>query len=190
MGKGRRSLIVIVLGALMGLMAFGVVGSAAWFTDQASVKDNVIRAGTLDVEIVEEGVDLPFEIDNMAPGETRGPIPFGVYNVGTLNAKYAISATGIGPAEQDLADALVVKLIGYASPNDGTCDQPFATVAYEGPLSGLIAATGHQFGLVIPTGWVYPFKMCFTLPGDTGNSVQGDSVKFNIVVDATQPDAP
>lgn len=38
MAKAKRSLIVLTLGILAGVMAFGVVGSAAWFTDQDTIK--------------------------------------------------------------------------------------------------------------------------------------------------------
>ncbi len=190
MGKGRRSLIVIVLGALMGLMAFGVVGSAAWFTSQDAIEDNFIGAGTLDVQVF----GGPFTVENLAPGgDWEGPYVFEIRNLGTLNALYDISAGSISQTVSGFKNKVNVRL--YTDYSSGTFgDACSGILIYDGSLPGLSGtATDNAWSnpFLQPNGaWTDPWKVCFQLDDSAGNQYQGASATFDIVVDGYQPDAP
>ena len=190
MGKTRRSLIVLLLGILTGVMAFGVVGSAAWFTDQDAIEDNSVAAGTLTIDVrSEEGVTQPFTIANLAPGgDWDGPYPFGIFNDGSLDALYDISAGNIVQTVSGFKNKVNVRLIPYfGGAFSDTCT---GTAAYEGSLAGLDATTAdHVFGAPLQPNWTHPWKICFALDASAGNQYQGASATFDIVVDAYQPES-
>lgn len=190
MGKTRRSLIILTLGILVGVMAFGVVGSAAWFTDQDSIDDNSIGAGVLSIDVrSEEGVTQPFTIGNLPPGgDWTGPYPFGIYNDGTLNALYDIGVADVVQSVAGFKNKVNVKLISYFG--GGFADTCTGSAAYEGPLPGLSATTSdHVFGDPLLVNWTHPWKICFAVDSSAGNSYQGAWVTFDLVVDAYQPES-
>jgi predicted ribosomally synthesized peptide with SipW-like signal peptide len=190
MGKTRRSLIILTLGILVGVMAFGVVGSAAWFTDQDGIDDSSIGAGVLSIDVrSEEGVSQPFTIENLAPGgDWDGPYPFGVYNDGTLNALYDIGVADIVQSVGGFKNKVNVKLIPYfGGAFDDTCT---GSAAYLGTLAGLSATTSdHVYGDPLLVNWTHPWKICFALDSSAGNGYQGATATFDIVVDAYQPES-
>lgn len=190
MGKGRRSLIVLTLGMLSGVMTYGVVGSAAWFTDKDAVEGNTVAAGTLSIDVrSEESVTQPFAIENLAPGgEWDGPYPFGIYNDGTLNALYDITSGNITQSAAGFKHKVNVKLIPYFGGGfSDTCSGP---AAYEGSLADLSATThDHVYGDPLSVNWTHPWKICFALDSSAGNDLQGATATFDIVVDAYQPES-
>jgi predicted ribosomally synthesized peptide with SipW-like signal peptide len=190
MEKARRSLIVLTLGILVGVMAFGVVGSAAWFTDQDSIEDNSIGAGVLTIDVrSEEGVTQPFTIENLAPGgEWDGPYPFSIYNDGTLNALYDIGVGDIVQSVGGFKNKVDVKLMPYFG--GAFADDCAGPAAYEGPLAGLSATTSdHVYGDPLLVNWTHPWKICFALDSSAGNGYQGAWATFDIVVNAYQPES-
>jgi predicted ribosomally synthesized peptide with SipW-like signal peptide len=190
MGRARRSLIVLTLGILTGVMAFGVVGSAAWFTDQDLIDENTVAAGTLSIDVrSEESVSQPFSISNLAPGgDWDGPYPFGIYNDGTLNALYDITSGDIVQSVAGFKHKVNVRLIPYFS--GAYSDTCTGTAAYEGTLAGLSATTSdHVFGAPLQVPWTHAWKICFALDSSAGNEFQAASATFDIVVDAYQPES-
>jgi predicted ribosomally synthesized peptide with SipW-like signal peptide len=189
MGKGRRSLIVIVLGALMGLMAFGVVGSAAWFTSQDAIEDNVIGAGTLDVQVF----GGPFTVSNLAPGgDWEGPYSFQIRNLGTLPALYDISIGGISQTVSGFKNKINVRLLNGYLASDANCNTILVDEDTLPNVEGSFADTPWvgRPNLAPNGGWTDVWWMCFQLDDSAGNQYQGASATFDIVVDGYQPDAP
>jgi predicted ribosomally synthesized peptide with SipW-like signal peptide len=190
MGKGRRSLIVLVLGALMGLMAFGVIGSAAWFTSQDAIEDNVVSAGTLDVQVFGGA----FTISNLAPGGAWvGPHVFEIREHGSLNALYDISVGNISQTVSGFKNKVNVRL--YTDFSSGSFgDACSGILIYEGPLTGLNGTSSDNAWsnpfLAPNDAWTDPWKVCFQLDSSAGNQFQGASATFDIVVDGYQIDAP
>lgn len=190
MRRGQRWLTVLVAGLLVGLMAFGAVGSAAWFTSQDKVLDNTIAAGTLDVQVF----GGPFHLSNLAPGgDWDGPHVFEIRNQGTLNALYDISVGDITQTVPGFKNKVNVRL--YTDFSSGTFgDECEGSLIYQGPLPGLVGtsannAWGNAF-LAPNNGWTDPWKVCFQLDGTAGNQYQGAEATFDIVVDGYQPEAP
>ncbi|MGH8913755.1 MAG: hypothetical protein ACRDZM_04470 [Acidimicrobiia bacterium] len=186
----QRRLIVLVAGALVGLMAFGALGSAAWFTSQDQVLDNTIEAGTLDVQVF----GGPFHLENLAPGGPwEGPYVFEIRNQGTLPALYDISAGGITQTVPGFKNKVNVRL--YTNFSSGTFgDACEGILVYEGALPGLAgSSTSNAWGndfLAPNGGWTDPWKICFQLDGSAGNQFQGAEATFDILVDGYQPEAP
>jgi hypothetical protein len=186
----RRVLVVLVLGMLSGVMAFGVVGSGAWFTDQDSIVDNVVSAGTLSIDVrQEEGATQPFLISNLAPGgDWVGPYPFGIYNDGSLPALYGISAGNISETVPGFTNLVNVRLIPYF----GGAYSTSCTGGLESSLTAMAATvTNHVYGVAaLPFNNTHPWKMCFQLDDTADNTYQGASAEFDVIVTASQPGAP
>lgn len=187
----RRSLIVLVLGTLLGVMAFGVVGSGAFFTDQEEIEDNVASAASLDIELINvNGGSMPFVATGLVPGaDWSGPYPFGIYNTaGSMPVLYEISANDITQTEPGMKNKINVKLIPYFSGPLGDCS---AAAAYQGPLPGLSGNNlEHPYGQpALPVNWTHSWKLCMALDSSAGNQYQGDTVTFDVVVDASQVEA-
>jgi len=64
----KKKLMLLVAVLAIGVMAFGMLGSGAFFTDTEKTQNNTFAAGTLDLKI--NGGDVPvtiFTVSNMAP---------------------------------------------------------------------------------------------------------------------------
>jgi hypothetical protein len=191
MRTAKRSLSILVAGMLAGILAFGVVGSGAWFTDQAVIADNTVGTGMLSVDIREESsVAQPFQVGDLKPGgEWQGPFPFGIYNDGKMPLVYSISSN-VTDDPSGLAAFVNVRLIPYhGGPVTPGCDDE---AAFEGTLPELAASisdsiTGHE---ALDPNITHTWKLCFQLDDEADAEAQGATATFDIVVDAKQTDAP
>ncbi|GAB4282966.1 MAG: hypothetical protein Kow0067_03590 [Coriobacteriia bacterium] len=146
-------------------LACAVTGAGAYFTDQADVPDNVIRAGTLSVSA--EPTSAALAIDALAPGSsvTRS---LTVVNDGVLPETVVVS----GAKKAGITDFY----------NALTCRVTAAgTLLYDGPMSALRTAPvrvapGVRSELLFTVG----------LPADAGNDLAGDYVRMTLYVDAEQ----
>lgn len=190
MRRGKRRLTILVTGLLVGLIGYGAVGTAAWFTSQDQVLDNSIEAGTLDVQVF----GGPFQVSNLAPGgEWDGPHVFEIRNQGSLNARYDISVGDITQTVPGFKNKVNVRL--YTDFSSGSFgDACSGILVYEGPLAGLAGnSTDNAWGndFLAPNGaWTDPWKVCFQLDDSTGNQYQNAEATFDIIVDGYQPEAP
>ena len=157
----KRTLLI----AMAVLAAVGIGTASAYFTDQATVPDNVIQAGT--VEISTEPTSAALSIPAIAPGgvESRN---VRVVNTGMLGADVIVTGS---------------KKAGYTALYEAlTCVVKHGqTVLYDGTLDALRTSPlnlqpGAQADLTFELG----------LPATAGNDVAGDYVKLTLYFDAEQ----
>lgn len=191
MRKTRRSLSIMVAGLLAGLLAFGTVGSGAWFSDQAVIAGNTVGTGVLSIDIREESsVAQPFAVGDLKPGgDWQGPFPFGIYNDGNMPLVYDISSN-VTDDPSGLAPMVNVRLIPYhGGPVTPGCEDE---AAFEGTLPELAASisdsiTGQE---ALEANITHTWKLCFQLDDEADAGAQGAAATFDVVVDAKQTDAP
>lgn len=154
--------ILIVLG--IGLAA--CVGSAgAYFTGQAEVPDNVIKAGAVSVST--EPTSAAISIDSLAPGGVAER-SVTVLNNGSLPSSIVI--TGAKKAGiTDFYNALTCRV---------TCE---GTSLYDGPLNLL-----HTSPLDLAPGASSRVSFAVGLPATVGNDLAGDYAKLTLYFDAEQ----
>jgi predicted ribosomally synthesized peptide with SipW-like signal peptide len=111
----------------------------AWFTDNEAVQNNVITAGTLDVELDATAVNL----NNVEPGYVHIQ-QISIKNVGSLdfNYKLAIKRTTVPASAKDLADVIdVYYFTGAVNPTRSEIESATSL----GKLSSLIDGVGDDF---------------------------------------------
>lgn len=146
-------------------MAWSMCGAGAYFTDQAEVPDNVVRAGTVSVST--EPTSAALSIDALAPGETVSRALI-VVNDGQLAENVVVTgAKKMGIT--DFYNALTCRVTA-----DGA-------LLYEGPMNALKTAPvridpAARASLVFSVG----------LPAEAGNDLAGDYVRMTLYVDAEQ----
>jgi len=149
-----------------GLLVIASMGGAgAYFTDQAEVPDNVIRAGSLSVST--EPTSAALSIDALAPGETsvRSLV---VVNDGQLAEDVVITgAKKMGIT--DFYNALTCRV---------TCE---GVLLYSGPMNALKTS-----GLRLEPAARAALDFAVALPAEAGNDLAGDYVRMTLYVDAEQ----
>ncbi|MEW6426111.1 MAG: TasA family protein [Bacillota bacterium] len=189
----------IYLSMILVVLASALVGGAAFalFTDQATNEGNTFTAGTVDVNL---GGTLPFNVTNMAPGDSATRY-VEIRNSGTLDMLFrgyvtATTNTALGGAT--FADQLQVTVTlrpsDYEYPEGYTPYGPTNAPIYSGPLSGLIGVdnaldnvdAAFVDGWPLMPGYVAVYKMVVELPLETGNEWQNAQFVGNLVVDGTQ----
>jgi hypothetical protein len=154
-----------VTGAVAVTMMLGAGLTGAYFTGQAKVADNLVKAGS--VAVSTEPTVAALSIPSLSPGGVVER-PLTVINNGSLPIDLTLSAAKSAGITA-FWDALTVKAEGPAG------------ALYEGPLTGMKTTPlrlepGQRAQLVFGVG----------LPSAVGNDLAGDYVKFSVVVDAEQ----
>lgn len=171
----------------------------AYFTDKVEVS-NTLASGKLDVELrgaYKDGITVALDTTQyfkggMAPGVEIGPYEIAVYNKGwglsTLPVKYGWTANITG-GSHELYDMLNVKV------REGNCDWiddawfDGSGYIYTGKLNAMPAHKETAMGPLDPNitrcTWFY-----FELDSTAGNTYQGLSSQFDLVLDATQTNNP
>jgi len=151
---------------LIGFALVAGVGSAgAYFTGQAEVPDNIVRAGAVEVSC--EPTSAAICIDAIAPGIVSER-SMTVINSGSLPASLVVSGAkkaGI----TDFYNALTCQIAA-----DGA-------VVYSGPLNTLRTAPFE-----LAPGARAKLTFGIGLPAAAGNDLSGDYVKMSFVIDAEQ----
>jgi predicted ribosomally synthesized peptide with SipW-like signal peptide len=171
-----------------GVLAYGAVGSGAWFTDSESVPVSA-TAGTLDIDVrgpAAEGID----IEGIVPGESTGPYALEIFNQGDTAVKYRITAAETGGT--GLIDHLRVRVstgncVGGPTGHDGFPGQVADVAVTDLEVTSLLSIGGAA-GL--PAGITHCWSFVFYLDDSVGNEAQGLDSTFDLVVDATQVDNP
>ncbi|MHB8762076.1 MAG: TasA family protein [Coriobacteriia bacterium] len=145
--------------------ALSAGGARAYFTAQTEVRDNVIRAGT--VQLSTEPTSAALSIGALAPGETVSKT-IEVKNTGTL-AFDAVTTAAKKAGITDFWTALQCRV---------SCE---GVELYNGPLSAMRTAPVR-----VPSAGTARLTYSVTLPADAGNSLQGDYVRASIYVNAEQ----
>jgi hypothetical protein len=159
---GMRRFVFATL-ALLAVMMVGVAG--AYFTAQAQVPDNVVRAGS--VAVSTEPTAAAMSIDALAPGSvvTR---TLTVVSDGTLPSRVVVTAAKKAGITA-FYDALTVRVTSAGA------------VLYEGALS-LMRTTP----LTLAPGARCQIDFAVGLPATAGNELAGDYAKLTLYVDAEQ----
>lgn len=155
--------ILLVIGALVSALMFGAAG--AYFTGQAQVPENMIKAGSVIVST--EPTSSALTIDALAPG-TATTKPLTVVNSSDLPVNVVVTcAKKLGIT--DFYNALTCRVV-----SDGLA-------LYEGPLS-----TMKTTPLALPAGSRTQLQFSVGLPAEAGNDLAGDYAKLTLYVDAEQ----
>lgn len=192
----KRYMLLAAFVLVVAVLAFGAVGSGAWFSSTATLDNNTLAAGTLKVTITQEGSQaLPFHLTNLEPG-TWVPVPLvalGAFNnpnpASTLPCKYQLSFTGLnvtsGPA--DLASKIHVRIRHTFA---GTADPPSWPIVMEGTLDSIILQSTLTAGIVgggiLNPNNTHVYKLEFELDPYADNTYQGAALSLDFKVDAYQ----
>ncbi|MDO8963332.1 MAG: TasA family protein [Coriobacteriia bacterium] len=157
-----KKLILFVLTAL-AVLTVGAAG--AYFTGQATVADNVIKAGT--VAVSTEPTSAAISIDALAPGATTSKT-LTVVNDGNLAESIVVTAAKKAGTTA-FYEALTVRVTA-----DGVA-------LYDGPMTALKTAP-----LTITPGARAQLQFAVGLPAEAGNDLAGTYAKLTLYVDAEQ----
>jgi predicted ribosomally synthesized peptide with SipW-like signal peptide len=178
----------------VAVLVFGVMGTGAWFTDQDQAGNSTLAAGTLSIDVRNNGGTLATgaTFTNMAPGDWTVWDNLNILNDGTLPAKYRIKSAFVSQTVGGFYQQINVQAAhGFA--NGCPASGPDPVVKYDGPLAGFEVNSVDDIDASFqPLGATLTHKWCFRFQLDEGadNTYQGQSATFNFVVDATNPANP
>jgi predicted ribosomally synthesized peptide with SipW-like signal peptide len=210
-----RKILIALLGVLL-VAALAGAGTFAYFSDTETSTGNTFTAGTLDL-VVGGGTSLPFEFENIAPGDTDTDYD-GLANTGSIAAELDIAMgatanndngtedpendqntdTGIGDLGGQLEMALWLDL-----DEDGDADSTDVGLKSDGttydPSEGLDYATVDSYSEATwdavttldeagGTNDEANIVIDWELPEDTDNRVMGDGVSYDLTFTLQQPD--
>jgi predicted ribosomally synthesized peptide with SipW-like signal peptide len=186
----KKNLILPVLTLLLiAVLAYGVSGSAAWFSDTAVIETNVINTGTVDLALSDVYGTTPV----LEPGgDYKEILRFCAVNQGSTNLKWRGHFTDI-QAPAGLMDQILISVIinptGDFSGNYG----PVMTVWFmDVPIQELAQPNGYL--LLDPGTNPEPFKpadkTCYTILARLGstatNTYQQAVFSATLQLNATQ----
>lgn len=196
----KRMLVAAILVAAVAIMAFGALGTGAWFSDSATVAGNTLAAGKLQIELRDgNAAPIAVNVQNMAPGDDYKPVggtfELAAYNNGTepnpastLPLKYKMSFTDVVPSgAADLRNVLMVKVMGWF-PGMGT---PFIQV-FEGTwnefviYSTLNDIVNNYNGGILDVQNTHEYQLQFKIASSAGNEYQGAALNFTMLIEAFQ----
>lgn len=177
------------------------------FSSQASVVNNTFATGILEIRVNGNPAVTGFSLTNAAPGDMTSK-SFSLQNYGapwfagpsTLAAKEIIPKAQKTGGDSVLYNALKAKL--YANAGWGGCSNPGVVFVpgkgcevYNGNLSGLTGTSAQdilehtQWGpqASLAPGSSLSMLMEVELPATAGNSLQGKSATFDLVMTAYNP---
>lgn len=201
-GKLMKKFLVALAGLLLlAVMAFGVIGSAAWFTDQSTVPVSA-TSGKLDIraEVGPPGgsqtwydpTGVPLAVSDLAPGvyAAGNTWMISVQNKPAADATLAVKyryRTAFVSGNADLWNNTWVKAeTGFCVANN--ISSP--TTVYEGLVNAMAFTNADAGKGILPVNTTHCYRFSFKLADAAGNALQGKSVVFNVVIDATQPENP
>lgn len=186
-----------LLGALgvaaVGLMGLGLTNTGAWFSDQES-NSVVATAGALDVKFrLDLAENNTINVGPLLPGEELGPFKMGIANPNSPNStelKYRVTSEN---ESGDLIPGLRARVVhGNCGDSDTVLDN-----GNQFDIEPSKAVTNLDFtsaesitGGTLAVNNTHCFELYVGLPPSAGNEFQGATGSFDIVVRATQPDAP
>lgn len=146
-------------------------GTYSFFTDQETKNNNTFSAGTVKIDIAngEEEGSLPFDVDNMAPGDSEALL-LTVSNVGSLPVVVNGDATGYWTFNQEDKYVTVTK------------------IRYKNDSGSWVNASGLDSLPEIAAEDDLELEITVTLDIEATNEYQGKTYKASFVVDAVQAD--
>jgi hypothetical protein len=200
--------------ATVGVLAFGLLSSGAWFTDTATSNTATISSGTLSIADGQVNT-LPIgTIANMAPGDVTPDAEIIIQNNGTLDLAWFGNL--IVGGDTDLKNAIYIDyaqmefLSPGSAPNWEPTDNFIANGVGAGPypawfnsLAALSAfdvvtldvfdgnngmgSTPWEFMGALKPGYSYKLTLRFGFAGGAGNTYQNQGpMTISLQVDATQ----
>ena len=200
MTKTKSTKRALLLSALSLLMCVSMlIGSTfAWFTDSVTSSGNIIKSGTLDVEMYwADGTEAPdsatwtdastgaiFNNDKWEPGyvEVRH---IKIANVGTLALKYQLKIMANGEVS-DLADVIDVY---YLDPAEAIAERTDLTAEkYIGSLTEVLAGLDITASGELAANTNDTVTLALKMQEDAGNEYQNKSIgsDFSVILMATQ----
>lgn len=169
----------------------------AWFTDSVTSGNNIIKSGTLDVEMAwADGKVDPtsatftdasagpiFDYENWEPGYAEAR-HIKISNVGTLALKYAVRIIPDGEVSA-LADVIDVY---YADPAEQVADRALANLTKLGTLTQVLSGMGATANGTLIAGASDTITLVLKMQESAGNEYQNKSIgsTFSIQLVATQ----
>ncbi len=183
----KRWLTTLLAGSLLGVMAFGAIGSGAWFTDSVTTPTNTAASAVLDID---SPYATPFSINDLLPGEWTGPYLFAILNKpGSTEVKYRFYAEKV-TSDPGFYNQIMVR-VGHTFPVSTPHNWCETNPIWEGKLKDLlIDSPTYAIAATLGDNTTHDYDLCFGLPSTAGNQYQGNTATFNLVADATQPDNP
>jgi hypothetical protein len=154
-----------VFAMLIGMAVLMAGSAGAYFTGQAQMPDNLIRAGAISIST--EPTSSALSVDSLLPGATASR-PLTVVNDGSLPASMTMTAVkkaGI----TEFWDALTVRVTSNGQ------------LLYEGPMNVM-----RTLPMTLAPGARAVVDFAMGLPATAGNELSSDYAKFTLYVDAEQ----
>ncbi len=181
-----KKLYLLLAVALVAVLAFGIIGSGAWFTDTASIENNSVSTGELDLSVW----GGPFTATKLEPGGDY--VKLGVFcakNEGDYDMKWRGWMTDVSdPA--NLRSKLLVRGVINPTGNVGNygpenyelfTDIPFTQLT---SANSIIAITNSADPLY--PGYYACYEIQAKLDGSAPNSMQNATLEAKFFIEATQ----
>ena len=160
----RTFLTMFAAAATLLVMGAGMTG--AYFTGQARMTDNIVKAGTLAVST--EPTAAALSVDSLAPG-TETTRTLSILNAGSL-PESVVCTSSKSAGVTALWETLTVRVTDAEG-----------AVLYDGPLSAM-----HTAPVRLEKGARLQLGFAIGLPESAGNDLAGDYAKFAVTVDGEQ----
>ena len=195
----KRALLMSGLALLMCVSM--LIGSTfAWFTDSVTSKGNIIKSGTLDVEMYwAKGTEAPesanwidastgaiFDYDLWEPGYTEVR-HIKIENKGSLALKYQLSIAANGEVSE-LADVIDVY---YLDPAQQLGERSAISADNKlGTLTEVLAAISTTASGALEPEQSHTITLALKMQEEAGNTYQGKEIgaDFSVILAATQKD--
>ena len=99
----KKIIISLAMVAVIGAVAIG--GTIAYFSDTETSTGNTFTAGTIDLKVDGDNVLIPYSVDNLKPGESRGTPTYTITNTGTLPGVLSYKIQNVTTNENGVIDS-------------------------------------------------------------------------------------
>ncbi len=184
----RTRLAALFAGLAALILAFGAIGSAAWFTGQDTIP---VTGTTGKIVFQTNGPNTAgITLSNLLPGAWTPQYYVEVYNTAgsTTAVKYRITDAFKTESVAGLFDKVNVR-VRHTFCGTGT---PGAwPVVYVGPIGGLaVNSVDNAISDTLDVNISHCYWFDFQLDSTAGNAFQNKTTTFDLVFDATQPENP
>ncbi len=180
MRKYNRAAVLAIAGsALVSTVAVGASfapSTMAAFTDTTSSAANSAAAGTLQIDIVDNGgavkTNAVIAVTNASPTMATRSYPLSIKNSGTLDASTRVRSVNLIGSSPSLDDVLEVQVLNQLN-----------QVVYTGKISGLTFDSA-----LLPASSTAIYTLKITWPDDPAvddNPYQGATLTFDLTADAS-----
>ncbi len=185
-GDKRKALIASL--ALLAIGAGGVAVSGAYFTNQQTLTANTLSAGTVQLGNVGDNGTTALAFNNILPvADANVATQAQTFNINVRNTGTAAIDWAATPILTSNASAAATALAGAVNISYSTDGTTWSTAQ---TLSALAASPTTITGTNLASGSTTKIQVRAWLPATTGNSVQGNSLSFDLRVRAIQTGAP